>query len=43
LLSDRVLARKNIDVGVRQATVTILRYILITAGFIIILQTAGID
>ena len=43
LLSDRVLARKNIDIGVRQATVTILRYVLITAGFIILLQTAGID
>ncbi len=43
LLSDRVLARKNVDVGVRQATATILRYILITAGFIILLQTAGID
>jgi small-conductance mechanosensitive channel len=43
LLADRLLARKNIDIGVRQATATILRYILITAGFIVILQTAGID
>ncbi len=43
LLSERVLARKNIDIGVRQATSTILRYIMITAGFIILLQTAGID
>lgn len=43
LLSDRVLARRNIDVGVRHATVVILRYFLITAGFIVILQTAGID
>jgi len=39
----RALARKNIDIGIRQATVTILRYLLITAGFIILLQTAGID
>jgi small-conductance mechanosensitive channel len=43
LLSERILAKKNIDIGVRQSTATILRYILITAGFIIILQTAGID
>jgi small-conductance mechanosensitive channel len=43
LLAERVLAKRNIDIGVRQATVTILRYIIIAAGFIIIFQTAGID
>ncbi len=43
LLADRVLARKNIDIGVRQATATILRYLIIAAGFIILFQTAGID
>ncbi|MBN1568310.1 MAG: mechanosensitive ion channel family protein [Acidobacteria bacterium] len=43
LLADRVLAKRNIDIGVRQATATILRYLMIAAGFIIIFQTAGID
>jgi small-conductance mechanosensitive channel len=42
-VADRVLARRNIDVGVRQAMASILRYIVIAVGFIIILQTAGID
>lgn len=42
-IADRILARRNIDVGVRQATATILRYLMIGAGFIIIFQTAGID
>jgi small-conductance mechanosensitive channel len=43
LLAERVLAKRNIDIGVRQATATILRYFMIAAGFIIIFQTAGID
>ncbi len=43
LLADRVLAKRNIDIGVRQSTATILRYLMIVAGFIIIFQTAGID
>jgi small-conductance mechanosensitive channel len=43
LLADRVLAKRNIDIGVRQATATILRYLMIAAGFVILFQTAGID
>jgi len=43
LVADRLLARKNIDIGVRQAAASILRYIVIAVGFVIILQTAGID
>jgi small-conductance mechanosensitive channel len=43
LVADKILARRNIDLGVRQAMATILRYIIIAIGFIVILQTAGID
>ncbi|MGA7826870.1 MAG: mechanosensitive ion channel domain-containing protein [Geobacteraceae bacterium] len=43
LVADKILARRNIDIGVRQAMATILRYVIIAIGFIIILQTAGID
>lgn len=39
----RVLARTELDVGLRQAAGSILRYIAISIGFLIILQTAGID
>jgi small-conductance mechanosensitive channel len=43
LVADNLLARRNIDIGVRQAMATILRYVIIAIGFTIILQTAGID
>jgi len=43
LFADKVLARRNIDIGVRLAMATILRYLIIAVGFVIILQTAGID
>jgi small-conductance mechanosensitive channel len=43
LVADNLLARRNIDIGVRQAMATILRYVIIAIGFIVILQTAGID
>lgn len=39
----RVLSRTELDVGLRQAAGSILRYIAISIGFLIILQTAGID
>lgn len=42
-LVHRVLARTELDLGLRQATGSILRYLAITVGFLIILQTAGID
>lgn len=40
---DRLLARFNIDVGVREAIGTIVRYFVIAIGLVVILQTAGID
>ena len=38
-----VLARTNMDLGVREATGTIIRYVILIIGFAIILQTTGID
>ena len=43
LLQDRILARYNIDIGVRQAISTIVRYIILVLGLVIIIQSAGID
>ena len=43
LLADKILAKYNVDIGIRQAISSILRYIIITLGLIIIIQTAGID
>ena len=40
---DRMLARFNIEIGIRAAIGSIARYFVIAVGFIIILQTAGID
>jgi small-conductance mechanosensitive channel len=42
-LIDRLLAHTSVDIGVRQAVGSILRYAIIAVGFVIILQTAGID
>jgi len=39
----RIVARRNPDVGVQHAIATIARYIFLTIGFAIVLQTAGID
>ncbi len=35
--------KKNIDVGISEATGSIVRYVLITIGFLMILQSAGVD
>lgn len=40
---NRLLARTRIDIGVRQAVGSIFRYVIVAVGFMIILQTAGID
>lgn len=40
---DRLLARFYVDIGVREAIGSIVRYFVIVVGFVIILQTAGID
>jgi small-conductance mechanosensitive channel len=40
---DSVLARRNIDIGVRQAVGTLLRYTITAVGLVVILQTVGIE
>ena len=40
---DTVLARRGFDVGMREALGAIVRYIIITLGALVILQSAGID
>jgi len=39
----KIFPRYNLDVGVSEAVATIIRYILVTLGFIIIIQSTGID
>lgn len=43
VLVNRVLGRTSLDIGAQQAIGTILRYIVVTVGFLVILQTFGID
>ena len=43
LLVSRVLDRTPLDIGAQQAIGTIIRYVIVTVGFLIILQTLGID
>lgn len=38
-----LLANSRIDIGVRQATGSIVRYVIVAIGFVVILQTVGID
>ncbi|MDU0458068.1 MAG: mechanosensitive ion channel [Geobacteraceae bacterium] len=40
---ERILTRTKLEIGARQATGTILRYVILAIGFAVILQTAGID
>jgi small-conductance mechanosensitive channel len=42
-LTDRVLARRGVDIGMREALGAILRYAVIGLGALVILQGAGID
>lgn len=42
-LTDDLLTRTKLGIGARQAAGTIIRYLVIVIGFVIILQTAGID
>lgn len=39
----KLLAKSSIDIGVRVAVGTIIRYLILIIGFIIVLQTVGID
>ena len=43
LISQRLLAKSRIDLGVRIAIGSIVKYVLLVTGFVIILQTAGIN
>jgi small-conductance mechanosensitive channel len=40
---ENVLARRGLDIGMREAVGAIARYIIITLGTLVILQSAGID
>lgn len=40
---DTVLRRRGVDIGMREALGTMLRYLIITLGALVILQSAGID
>ncbi len=42
-ISEGLLINRSVDVGIRQATGSIVRYVIVSIGFIVILQTAGID
>jgi small-conductance mechanosensitive channel len=42
-LTEQLLVKAHMETGARQATGSIIRYVLIAIGLIIILQTAGID
>lgn len=43
ILQDKILIRYNVDVGVRQAISTIVRYVIVILGLIVIIQSTGID
>ncbi len=43
IISHRLLARSRIELGVRIAVGTIVKYLTLVIGFVIILQTAGIN
>ena len=43
MLIDRVLTRTRLDMGAREAIGTIVRYIAFVIGFLVLLQTMGID
>jgi small-conductance mechanosensitive channel len=43
LLQNKILARYNMDIGIRQAISTIVRYVVLVVGLVIIIQSAGID
>lgn len=42
-VANRLLGRSRLDQGMRHAIGTIVRYLVLAIGFIVILQTAGID
>ena len=42
-LVNRVLSRRGVDLGIREATGSIVRYLMLFIGLLVILQTVGID
>jgi small-conductance mechanosensitive channel len=42
-LVSRVLGRRGVDLGIREATGSIVRYLMLFIGLLVILQTVGID
>jgi small-conductance mechanosensitive channel len=42
-IAERLLAKSQLDPGVRQSTAAIARYVFLVVGLLIIVQTAGID
>src|SRR5688572_16172779 len=42
-LVNRVLARRGVALGIREATGSIVRYLMLFIGLLVILQTVGID
>jgi small-conductance mechanosensitive channel len=43
LLQDRILLRYNVELGLRQAISTIVRYVIVVIGLIVIIQSTGVD
>lgn len=43
LLQNKILAKYNVDIGIRQAISAIIRYIIVIVGLVVIFQTTGID
>jgi small-conductance mechanosensitive channel len=43
VLIDRLLPKASMQIGVRQSVATIIRYFIIAVGFLLILETLGID
>ena len=43
ILVERVLGRTHLDLGARLAIGTVIRYFLLLVGFLVILQTVGIN
>lgn len=43
LMQNRILLRYKVELGLRQAISTIIRYVIIVVGIIVIIQSTGID
>lgn len=43
LMQNRILLRYNVELGLRQAISAIMRYVILVIGFIVIIQSTGID